>query len=181
MSATKTDNRTTIVVSLLIFSLLLITLLTPLLWSLHISLPEARLVHWPVTHRKNILTVVGLGYVGSTRIVRQTATQAQHVFTFRNNFFRHSVHDSETICIGTVNLSAQPTSLRSMDLLVFKSIAVHAGPTLPLLLVAFTMATMLMDKFVRMTYENMQARNIIAPRIPLRGIFSVKRMAKNQS
>lgn len=67
----------------------------------------------------------------------------------------------------------QPTSLSSTDLLLFESV-VHAGPTLPLLLVAFTMATIDMDKLVRITYENMQAKNIIAPRIALRGILSVK-------
>ena len=50
--------------------------------------------------------------------------------------------------------------------------AEHAGPLVPLLLVAFTIATMVMDKFVRIMYENIQAKNIIAPKIALLGILS---------
>lgn len=50
--------------------------------------------------------------------------------------------------------------------------AEHAGPFAPLLLVAFTIATMVMDKFVRIMYENIQAKNIIAPKIALLGILS---------
>lgn len=50
--------------------------------------------------------------------------------------------------------------------------AEHAGPLVPLLLVAFTIATIVMDKFVRIMYENIQAKNIIAPKIALLGILS---------
>lgn len=50
--------------------------------------------------------------------------------------------------------------------------AEHAGPLAPLLLVAFTIATIVMDKFVRIMYENIQAKNIIAPKIALLGILS---------
>lgn len=67
------------------------------------------------------------------------------------------------------------TSLSStvLLLLLLAVATVQAGPLPPLLLVAFTIATIVMDRFVRIIYENIQAKNIIAPRIPLRGTFSV--------
>lgn len=70
------------------------------------------------------------------------------------------------------------TSFSSVVLLLVREFAVQRGPTVPFLLVAFTIATMVIDKFVRITYENIHAKNIIAPRIPLRGIFSVKKKKK---
>lgn len=59
-------------------------------------------------------------------------------------------------CIYTCSIRSnltnmQLTSLSAVVLLLLKFATLQAGPTLPFLLVAFTMATIVMDKLVRMT------------------------------
>jgi hypothetical protein len=51
----------------------------------------------------------------------------------------------------------------------------HSEELTPFTSVALTIATMMMERFVRITYENMQAKNMRAPRIARRGIRSTNK------